>query len=91
MLQVCKCSGSGAFVHINCLKHWINTRKHYCESLTFRCFYWRNFGCEICKTMYPYTFKAHGRKYSLFDIPKPTHDYSMLEGLSLNKSMSRMV
>ena len=37
------------------------------------------FGCEICHDVYPYIFKANGRKYSLIDIKVPkSADYMML-------------
>ena len=54
-------------------------------------YFWKSFGCEICHSIYPYVFKAHGRKYSLIDIQKPTDDYIILESLTLERSTSRMV
>lgn len=54
-------------------------------------FYWRTFGCEICHQIYPYIFKANGRKYSLIDIKLPETDYIMLESLTLEKSTSRII
>ena len=53
--------------------------------------YWKSFGCEICQHVYPYIFKADGRKYSLIDIKLPETDYIMLESLTLEKSTSRII
>ena len=53
--------------------------------------YWKSFGCEICHHVYPYIFKAAGRKYSLIDIKLPDSDYIMLESLTLEKSTSRII
>ena len=54
-------------------------------------FYWKNFECEICKTPYPYFFKAGGHKYSLVEITKPPGNYIVLEALNLEKNTTRMI
>jgi hypothetical protein len=55
-------------------------------------YFWKAFECEICKTPYPYVFKAGGRKYHLIDLNKPQGgNYIILESLSLESNTSRMV
>ena len=91
LLHACKCSGGVGFVHYSCLKHWINSKKQEERTPVSITYLWKSFGCEICLQIYPYVFKAHGRKYSLIDLRKPKDDYLILESLSLEKTTSRMV
>ena len=69
LLATCKCSGGVRFIHFNCLKHWLKTKQQVVSFQNIRTYYWKNFECEICKSPYPYVFKAHGRKYHLIDLP----------------------
>ena len=73
------------------MKEWIKTKKNSKEHHHISSYYWKTFECEICKTPYPYVFKAGGRKYNLIDINKPENDYIILESLTLEKNTSRMV
>ena len=68
LLSVCKCSGGVGFVHYTCLKYWLKTKQTENKTFTSITIYWRTFGCEICQQIYPYIFKANGRKYSLIEI-----------------------
>ena len=86
LLSVCKCSGGVGYVHYECLKHWLKTKMVETRSYTSITLYWKSFGCEICHDVYPYIFKANGRKYSLVDIKIPkSADYIMLQSLKLEK------
>ena len=91
LMSVCKCSGGVGFVHYTCLKYWLKTKMSESRTFTSHTIYWRTFGCEICNHVYPYIFKAHGRKYSLIDVPLPSTDFIMLESLTLEKSTSRII
>lgn len=31
-------------------------------------YYWKRFECEICKQMYPYTFKIGAKIYKIIDL-----------------------
>jgi len=38
------------------------------QNANVRSFYWKRFECEICKTMYPYTFKIADVIYKIIDL-----------------------
>ena len=61
LILACKCKGSVGLIHFDCLKSWVLTQKQEkplsASNMNVRSFYWKKFECEICKTMYPYTFK----------------------------------
>jgi len=56
-------------------------------------FFWKNFECEICKTVFPTRFKTqNGIKYSLFDLDLDnSKDYLMLEGINSDRSTSKLI
>ena len=60
-----------------------------------RSFYWKRFECEICKQMYPYTFKIGQKIYKITDLSdytsKMTSNYILLESMPLDKNNSRNV
>ena len=91
LLSSCKCRGGVQFIHYFCLKEWLKTKRQTKESPNLKTYYWKNFECEICKTPYPYLFKAGGFKYNLVDIQKPDEDFIILESLNLEKNMTRMI
>ena len=107
LFSSCKCRGGVQHIHYQCLKEWIKTKRVAKEQPHFSSYYFKQFECEICKTAYPFVFKAQGKKYTLIDIPATTNinsrinnghlinratgDYIVLESLTLEKNTSRMV
>jgi hypothetical protein len=45
------------FIHISCLKEWLEGKKHMKETPIVNSYIWKNLECEICKT--PYTDITH--------------------------------
>lgn len=63
------------------------------ESESIISMFWKQFECEICKTRYPYVFKANDREYHIVDmkeIPQNT-PYMILESLDHDKNSSRII
>ncbi len=49
----CACIGSVRLMHVNCLKHWLQskvTEKRTDSAVTY---IWKQFECEVCKSKYP--------------------------------------
>jgi len=92
LLISCKCAGSVGYLHLACLKQWLNfkmTKQQVSEGFTS--IFWKAFECEICKHAYPLTFKAQNKKYNLVEYEKPTGDFLVLESLSHEKNTSRII
>ena len=52
----CACIGSVKLMHVNCLKHWLQSKvseKRTDFAITYS---WKQFECEVCKTKYPGLF-----------------------------------
>ena len=71
----CKCSGSCALVHFNCLKkcNQLKVKKNKVEGVSYYNF--EKFFCEVCKEEYPKVILRENKKYQLMpiDIPKGDH------------------
>ena len=63
LLQPCTCSGSMKYIHLNCLKTWINTSvniklesSEYCNIYSYK-----PAECELCKTTFPDFVRHKGK------------------------------
>lgn len=94
------CKGSVGLIHFQCLKSWIVTQKQEKpitqSTQNVRSFYWKRFECEICKHMYPYTFKVGPIIYKIIDMSNEIAqangaNYILLESMPLDKNTSRNI
>lgn len=58
LIGTCKCAGTVAQIHFDCLCSWLNIRRQSKQSPNFTTYFWRAFECEICKTPYPLMMRA---------------------------------
>ena len=86
IIQPCKCSGSCKYIHLKCLKKWINLksivkveRNKYCSVFIFK-----GKQCELCKAKLPDLIEHNGKLYSLLDFSKEFKNYFILECLTLD-------
>ena len=93
IIQPCKCSGSCKYVHLNCLKQWINTKSiikvdknKYCSVFIFT-----GKECEVCKTKLPDLIEHNGYLYSLLDFSKEFKNYFILECLTLDGNNNKFL
>lgn len=99
LIVACQCAGSIGLIHFKCLKNWLQTQKQEKhptnQAQNVRSFYWKRFECEICKQMFPYTFKIHKSIYKITDLSDYTsnmsNNYILLESMPLDKNNSRNV
>jgi len=91
LLSSCKCNGGIKYVHYQCLKEWLNSKRQVKEYSTVATLMYKIFECELCKTPYPLFFKVGNRKYSLVDSPKRTGSYLTLDMLTLEPNFQRII
>ena len=86
LLNVCKCQGSVAFIHLECLKHWLDSKlitKTYAYLIVHS---FKDLKCEICKEILPERIKINNKVQYLIDLKLPTEEeYIILETLSNEK------
>ena len=93
IVQPCKCSGSCKYIHLNCLKQWINTKSclkidenEFCSVFVFT-----ETECELCKSKLP-DFVQHNEKlYNLLDFSDEFDNYLVLESLTLDKENNKFL
>ena len=56
------------FIHVECLREWLDGKKHMKETTVVNSYIWKNLECEICKTPYnDYTKLKNGQDVNLLN------------------------
>lgn len=78
LFSTCKCSGSVGYIHFDCLRSWLDSKKQMKNSPNFTSYYWKSFECEICKKAYSFILRTKCsesrtgyRTYNLVDYERP--------------------
>jgi len=58
----CKCSGSVAFIHANCLQEWLRSKIEVRKNEDCAQYSWKDFECDICKTLFPSIIGENGNR-----------------------------
>lgn len=87
LIGPCKCKGSCEYVHIKCLKQWIDRKKSRVENSNSHCLYfnYKKLSCEICKENLPYSIKLDDEEHEIVEIKKPDTPYLLLEKIETAK------
>jgi hypothetical protein len=89
LVHPCDCSGGSGYVHVLCLRSWIQQKIMSVNTEKVITYKWDNLKCEVCKKKWPIIIKYKETCRRLFDIEKPESAYMLFEQISLNKSMSK--
>ena len=93
IIQPCHCSGSCKYIHLNCLKQWINTKNCLKVDQNDCCsvFVFTESECEICKTKFPDFVEHNGKLYNLLDFSDEFENYLILESLTLDRENNKFL
>jgi len=83
LISVCKCAGSMKYIHLECLKGWIDSKKVSKATDSILTYFWKAFECELCKTSYSEALQA---EYGLLKYDNPFSEYLIFETISTNTS-----
>ena len=93
LVQPCKCSGSMKYIHINCLKQWLNTKS--CLKIennrNFSFFLIKPVICELCQTKFPDYIEHKGKLYEILDFQSEFEYYLTIESLTIDKNGYRFI
>ena len=86
----CSCQGSIKYIHYECIREWLEGKKHKKETPFVNSYIWRGLECEICKAFYrdvvdhPIT----GKELSLlmFDIHDDAYQHMIIESVTNSSS-----
>jgi E3 ubiquitin-protein ligase DOA10 len=49
LMSPCKCDGTMKYIHILCLKEWLNSKKLVYNGERVKSYFWKALECELCK------------------------------------------
>eukprot|EP01067_Filipodium_phascolosomae_P005900 Filipodium_phascolosomae@DN402_c0_g2_i1.p1 len=78
LIAPCACKGSIEWVHLCCLKRWIDGRRGTEGQATGSQFF-KQLQCELCKQNFPTSVTLDGRKLVLMTMPETQPPYIVLE------------
>ncbi|KAK6590271.1 hypothetical protein RS030_162417 [Cryptosporidium xiaoi] len=82
LLCPCQCRGSIKFVHLECLRHWINGRLNLTNDNNSRdTFFFRQLQCELCKSPLPSSASIKGSRVNIVNVPKTRPPFIVLENI----------
>jgi hypothetical protein len=81
LIAPCSCKGSCAFVHVECLRSWTNSKiKKEVANLALS-YNFSKFECELCKTLLPKSVRLTSKaEVRMLDYEKSNRPYIILEG-----------
>jgi len=81
LIEACNCRGSIQYVHLGCLRYWINGRLCLSDS-SKHAYLFRQLACELCKSNYPVEVQnPDGSKVPLVPMPETRAPYIVLENM----------
>ena len=91
LIQPCICSGSMKYIHLDCLKHWLQTSIFIkIEETNDCCLYlYKTPECELCKTKFPDYIGHKGKIYEVLDLKNDFDNYLIVESITLDKNQNK--
>lgn len=81
LVRACQCKGSIMYVHLDCLRHWVNGRLNLTEDPARSCCFIRQLQCELCKSPYPSTVTTRGVRLPIVKVPNVQPPFIVLENM----------
>jgi len=82
LISPCKCAGTMKFIHLRCLREWLQSRLNVKQSGGIVSYHWKALDCELCKTNLPSQLVLRGKTVELVDVHKPDTPFVVLEEMS---------
>ena len=82
----CRCAGTMKYIHLNCLKVWLNSKVSSRLSERGMSFYLKDLTCELCKFNLPPFITQNNQKINLLTMSYPTKSYIVLEEYKPDKN-----
>lgn len=79
------------YIHLECLRGWLDSKRHSRETKNVNSYFWKNIECELCKTLFPesITYKGNLIRILNYKIPEDSN-YVVLETYVSLKSKARI-
>jgi hypothetical protein len=68
------------FIHINCLKEWLNSKRMVYTGEKVKSFFWKALECELCKEAFESKMKTD--LFQIIEFERPVNaDYFIMESI----------
>jgi hypothetical protein len=74
LVEPCICSGSVKYIHLSCIKAWINEQLTQDIEEDVKSYCWERIKCELCHTNFKEVVENKGRKFKIFEKEKIDND-----------------
>lgn len=88
-MSPCKCDGTMKYVHLNCVKTWLQQQLHVKSNQCWFSYQCKIFECELCKSSYPAQIQVGEKKFDTLELPKPDSPYFIMEMLSRDRNVCK--
>lgn len=69
MIHPCKCDGTMKFIHLKCLKEWMNSKRLVYNGDRVKSYFWKALECELCKM--PFENKLKDELFQIMEFDRP--------------------
>ena len=92
LITPCSCSGTMRFIHVDCLKAWLASKREMREQLHAVSYLWRELQCELCKQFFPDTYAHKGKHMQFIEYSIPEDGpYIVLESAFKSSKNSKII
>ena len=76
LINPCLCKGTMGFLHVECMKHWLNTKRTVKEYNESKCiiYTWKIVSCELWKQPYPHTIHFKDKSVCILEYEEPQNE-----------------
>jgi hypothetical protein len=78
LIEPCICSGSVKYIHLSCIKSWINEQLTQDIEPDVKSYCWERIKCELCHTNFKEVVENDGRKFKIFEKEKIDSETHMI-------------
>lgn len=82
----CQCKGSIKFVHVECLRHWVNGKINISDDQQ-NTFFFRQINCELCKTVFPSSVQVNEERLQIVKVPLTPPPFIVLENINSHRGV----
>lgn len=75
----CQCKGGVQYIHLACVKYWLNSKRISMERVAIKSYYWEELQCEICKGLFELKTEINGEIVNLLEYDRPDAPYMVIE------------
>ena len=93
LIQPCLCTGSLKYVHLFCLKKWINTKFYIKKYNNSTCISYlaKQAECELCKSIFPDYTSHNDKLFEIKSVESNFSNYLILESLTLDINKYKII